>query len=121
MIKLILRLIINAASIWVAAYLIAGITLDTNDLVGVGIVALVFGFANAVIKPIVKFFSFPAIVLSLGLFTILINAALLWGTAALTPALTVQGVIPAIIGSIVIGIVSWVLSLFLDDKDDDDD
>ncbi len=119
MIKLILRLLINAASIWVAAYLIDGITLDVNNIVGVAIVALVFGFANAIIKPIVKFFSFPAIVLSLGLFTILINAALLWGTGAFTSALTVQGAIPAIIGSIIIGIVSWVLSMFLDDKDDD--
>ena len=119
MIKLILRLVINTASIWVAAYFIDGITLDTKNLVGVAIVALVFGFANAVIKPIVKFFSFPAIVLTLGLFTVLINAALLWGTAALTSALTVQGVMPAIIGSIIIGLVSWVLSLFLDDDDDE--
>lgn len=119
MIKLILRLVINAASIWVAAHFIDGITLDINNIVGVIIVALVFGFANAVIKPIVKFFSFPAIVLTLGLFTVIINAALLWGTAALTTALTVQGIGPAIIGSIIIAIVSWVLSLFLDDKDKD--
>ncbi len=119
MIKLILRLLINAASIWVAAHFIDGITLDTNNLVGVAIVALVFGFANAVIKPIVKFFSFPAIVLTLGLFTLLINAALLWGTAAFTSALTVKGIVPAIIGAIIIGIVSWILSLFLDDKDDE--
>ncbi len=119
MIKLILRLLINAASIWVAAHFIDGITLDTNNLVGVAIVALIFGFANAIIKPILKFFSFPFIVLSLGLFTLLINAALLWGTAALTSALSVQGLMPAVFGSIIIGLVSWVLSIFVDDKDDD--
>lgn len=117
--KLLLRLIINAASIWAAAYLIEGITLDTQNLVGVAIVALVFGFTNAILKPIVKFFSFPFIILTLGLFTLLINAGLLWLTGAFTSALTVQGFMPAILGAVVIGIVSWLLSLFLDDKDGD--
>jgi putative membrane protein len=112
--KLIVRLLINAAALWVAAAIVSGIQLS-EDLLQVLIVALIFGVINALIKPVVKILSFPLIIVSLGLFTLVINAALLLLTDWLTPALTIDGLWPALLGAIIISLVSWFLSHFLDD------
>jgi putative membrane protein len=112
--KLIIRLLINAAALWVAAYLVTGIDLD-GSAAAILIVVLVFGLVNAIIKPILKLFSLPAVILTLGLFTLLINAAMLGLTAAVTDALTIDGFLPAILGAIVISIVSAVLSFLVPD------
>lgn len=118
MLKFILvRLLINAVSIWAADWLIEGIRFE-GTLLGMVVVALLFGLINAIIKPIVKFFSFPFIILTLGLFTLVINALMLMLTAALTPILTVDGFIPALLGSVVISIVSLILSWIIDKADD---
>lgn len=117
MIKLILRLLINATAIWVAAELVDGVTLDTDRVGSVLVVALVFGLANALLKPIAKFFSFPMIVLTLGLFTLVINAALLGLTAWATDVFTIAGFFPALWGGVIVSIVSWLLGLFLSDDD----
>ncbi len=110
--KLILRLLINAVALWVAARLISGIVFD-GTLAQMLVVAFVFGLVNAIIRPIVHFFAFPFILLSLGLLTLVINALMLWLTAALTPALQVHGILAALLGSLVISIVSFVLSMVL--------
>lgn len=119
--KLLIRLCINTVSIWVASYLVAGVTLDTTDWVSVAIVAAVFGVVNALIKPILKFLSFPFIIVTLGLFTLLINAGLLALTASWTSALTISGFWPAVWGAIIISFVSWLLGVFVDDSKKDDD
>lgn len=116
MTKLVIRLVINAVALWVAASFIGGIHLS-EDIVSVAIVAAVFGLINAVIKPIVKLFSFPFIILTLGIFTIVINALMLLLTDYFTQSLYVESFMSAIFGSIVISIVSIVLSAFLDDND----
>lgn len=120
MVKLLFRLIINAVAIWAAAYIVEGVTLDMDRLGAVAVVALVFGVVNAVLKPIAKFLSFPAVVLTLGLFTLVINAGLFALTAYVTEALAISGFIPALLGSLIVSFVSWLLGLFLDDDDDDD-
>ena len=118
MMKLIVRLLINAAALWVAAYFVSGIHI-TGGIVSLLLVALVFGVINAIIKPVVKFFSFPFIILTLGLFTLVINALMLLLTAGLTASLSIDGFAPAFFGGIVISVVSILLSLFVhDDKDD---
>ena len=101
--KLILRLVINAAALWAAARYVDGISL-TDDLVGVFIVALIFGLINALLKPIVTVLSVPFILLTLGLFTLVVNALMLYATAGLTDLLYVSGFWAAFWGSIVI---SW--------------
>ncbi len=116
MTKLVIRLVINAVALWAAASFIGGIHLS-EDIVSVAIVAAVFGIINAFIKPIVKLFSFPFIILTLGIFTIIINAAMLLLTDYFTQSLHVESFMSAIFGSIVISIVSIVLSAFLDDED----
>lgn len=118
--NLAIRLLINAAALWVAARFVDGVEL-VGGIGDILIVALVFGAVNALIKPIVKFFSVPFIVLSLGLFTLVINALMLLLAARLTTQLSVSGFMPALIGSIVISIVSFVLSTFLRDDDGDED
>lgn len=119
MIKLLIRLLINAVAIWAAAQLVDGVTLDTDRIGAVLVVALVFGVVNAVLKPIVKFFSFPFIVVTLGIFSLVINAALFGLVAWATDALTVTGFWPALWGSIIVGVVGWLLGLFVDDDDED--
>jgi len=115
--KLLLRLVINAVALWVAAYFINGIHIR-GGILTLAIVALIFGLVNAFIKPVVKFFAFPFILLTLGLFTLVINALMFGLTALLSDNFQVDGIVPAFLGSIVVSVVSVVLSWFLiDDKE----
>lgn len=116
MLKLIVRLIINAVAIWAAAELVDGITL-VEEPVSLALVALIFGLVNALIKPVAVVLGFPFIILTLGLFTLVINAGLLGLTAWLTDALAVAGFWPALWGSLVVSLVSWFLGVFLSDDD----
>ena len=114
MVKLIIRLLVNALAIWLAAQLIDGIEL-TGNLWQALLVALIFGLINAVIKPILVFFSAPLIVVTLGIFTLVLNALLLLLTSWLTDALTVSGFWAALLGALVITAISWGLGLLLGD------
>ena len=118
--NLLIRLLINAGALWAAARWVSGIEL-TSSMTGILVVAFIFGLVNALIRPVVKFLAFPLIFLTLGLATFLINGAMLWLTAQLTPHLSVRGMGAAIIGSVVISVVSWLLSVVLPDGDEDDD
>lgn len=124
--NLILRLAINAAALWVAAALVPGIGFGgegQQQLTTVLVVALIFGIINALIKPIIAFFTCPFYLLTLGLFTFIVNALMLMLTAAIANTLgqpfVVEGFGAALIGSIVVSLVSWVLSIFVHDDDDD--
>ena len=112
--KLLLRLLINAVALWAAASLIDGIHLSINPLELV-VVALVFGLVNAVIKPVVIVLSLPFIVLSLGLATLIINGLMLWLAAGLTAGLAIDGLLAALVGGVVISLVSFALSQLLHD------
>ncbi len=116
--RIIVRILINAAALWVAARLIDDITLS-DDWVTVLFVAAVFGLVNALIRPIVKLIAFPLTLLTLGLFTLVINAGMLQLTDWLTSGLDVVGFWTSVLGGIVISLVSWVLSVFLPDDDHD--
>ena len=114
--KLLIRLLINAAALWAAAEVVNGITLEGGFLT-ILIVALIFGVINAIIRPILTIFSLPFIIVTLGLFIFVINALMLMLTGALTSALTVNGFGAALLGSLIISIVSWFLGIFLNDDD----
>lgn len=114
MVKLLVRLFVNVIAIWLAAQLISGIEL-TGNLWQALIVALVFGIVNAVIKPILQFFSAPLIVITLGIFTLVINALLLLLTSWLTDALTVSSFLAAFLGALIISAISWAVGLILGD------
>lgn len=109
-----IRLIVNAAALSAAAHFIPGIRL-TGSLWDVLLVALVFGLVNALLKPILLLLSLPFIVLSLGLFTFVVNGFMLLITARLSAHLSVSGLGAAIWGSLVISLVSWLLGSLLED------
>ena len=124
-----IKILINGVALWVAAWLVVGIHLaDDNQplgkrLVAVLLVAAVFGVINAVIKPVAKFFSFPFIVLTLGLFTIVVNALMLqltsWVAGGLNLAFHVDHFFwDALIGAVIISVVSVVLGIVLPDSRD---
>ncbi|WP_067674657.1 phage holin family protein [Nocardia miyunensis] len=121
---LLLRLIINAVAIWLASVLVGNIELispasqgTTGKVIVVLIVAIIFGLVNALVKPIVKLLSLPLVIVTLGLFLLIINALMLWLTAAITSTteygLRVHGVFAAIFGAIIITVVNWVLGIFV--------
>ena len=114
--KLLIRLLINAAALYAAAELVGGISLE-GSFGTILIVALIFGVINAIVRPILTIFSLPFIVVTLGLFLLVINALMLMLTASLSSALYVEGFGAALLGSLVITIVSWFLGVFL--KDDE--
>ncbi len=111
---LLLRWIINAIALAIAATLVSGIHVDGGWLV-LALVALIFGLVNALIRPVVTLLTCPLIILTLGLFTLVINAVMLllasWIAGLLGIGFTVDGFGPAFWGGLVISIVSFVLSL----------
>ncbi|MFF2039622.1 phage holin family protein [Kitasatospora sp. NPDC058170] len=119
----VIKTLINAAAIWVAAWIVTGITLVGDDWqhksLTVIAVALVFGVVNWLIKPVVKLFSLPLFVLTLGLFTFVVNALMLLLTSWLSDKLDLNFEVDdfwsALFGALIISLVSWGLSLALDD------
>jgi len=119
MIKFFVRWAINALALWVAILVVPGIDFD-GDWTGLLWLALIIGLLNALVRPLLKFLTCPLILLTLGLFTIVINTILLMLTSsigqALNLGLSVDGFWPALLGSIVISIVSVIMSLILRDE-----
>ena len=111
--SLILRVMVNALSIVIAVRLVDGLTF-AGEWWKMIIVGGVFGVVNAVIKPVVQFFTIPFIILTLGLFTLIINALMLALTASLSDTFHlgfhIRGFWPAFWGAIIVSIVSMLLS-----------
>lgn len=120
------RLVIIAIAIWAAASWNGGITVDSNDrgtwgAIGIYLlVALVFTLINMYVKPLVMLLSLPLLILTLGLFYLVINAGMLllasWVSTQLGWGLDVNGFWTAVAGSIIISIVSMLLSFVIPDK-----
>lgn len=119
--RFVLRLLINAAALWAAVTLVPGLSFDGGPLALLG-VALVFGVLNAVVRPVLKIVTCPMLVLTLGLFTFVLNAVVLWMTAALSEMLGLRFqaplFLPAFLGALVISVVSLLLSWILPDEKD---
>jgi len=117
--KLLIRWIIVAIALVVAVWLIPGIRIeDTNAWIAVGVMAVILGLVNAIIRPILAFLSCGCIVATMGLFMLVINALTLWlsswiAVEWLNIGFYVDGFWPALWGGIIVSIVSFVLSLFL--------
>ena len=113
---LLLRLLVTSLALWVAVELVSGIAFTGKPLALVG-VALVFGAVNAVLKPILTILTCPLILLTLGFFTLILNAILLLATSSLSQSLglgfVVDGFWPAFWGGLLIGIASNVLMAIL--------
>ena len=113
-----IRLLVNAAALWVATRLVPGVSFDGGALPFLG-VALVFGVVNAFIRPVLKLLTFPLILVTLGLFALVVNGLMLWLTSSLSASLGlgfhVSGFWAAFWGAIVVSLTSLVLSLFIRD------
>jgi putative membrane protein len=111
-----LRLLINAAALWVAIQLVDGIE-HRGSWWSLLFVALVFGLLNASIRPLLKLLSLPIIILTLGLFIFVINALMLlltgWVSGQLNLGFYVNGFWDAFFGGLIISVVSFLLSLFM--------
>ena len=119
MTRLILRWAINAVALWVAITFIPGIHAQGGWISLLGL-ALIFGFVNALFRPLLKFLTCPLIILTLGLFILLINTLLFWLSGLIGQyfgiGFTVDGFWPAFFGSLVVSIVSMGLTLFVKDE-----
>ena len=126
MVAFLLRAALTGLALWIVTLVVSGIDFVGGDttLQRIGIilvVAVIFGFVNAIIKPIVQFISIPLYILTLGLFHVVINALMLWITSWITENTTHWGLYindfwwTAIWAAIVLSIVSWALSLIVGD------
>jgi putative membrane protein len=116
--KFLIRILITAIALWVSTRLVSGITYQGGWL-GLAGVALVFGLVNSIVRPILSFLAFPLLIVTLGLFTFVLNAVMLMLTSALSSRLGIDfhvaGFWAAFWGAIVVGIVSFLLSILLPD------
>ena len=119
--KLLIRWLIIAVSVFITVWLLPGIRIEgSNAFFTVAVVAVILGFMNAVIRPILAFLSCGFIIATLGLFMLVVNALTLWLTAWVSQLLGIQfyvdGFWSALFGSIIISVISFVLSLILTDE-----
>lgn len=110
------RWLVNAAALWVATRIIPGVTYVGGWVPFLG-VALIFGVVNAFIRPVAKLLTFPLIIVTLGIFSLVVNGLMLWLTSALADALSlgfhVRGFWAAFFGALVVSIVSTLLSMLI--------
>lgn len=125
MTNFVVKTLANAAALAVAIWLLSGITLDDGSSTGrrvltLILVALVFGLVNLLVKPLVKLLSLPLFILTLGLFTLVVNALMLlltsWLASKLDLSFHVDGFWTALLGGLIISIVSWAMNMVLPDK-----
>jgi putative membrane protein len=113
-----IRVIINAIGIALLARILPGIHVTNNDLGTLLIIGLVFGIVNALLKPLLLVLTCPAVILTLGLFVLVINGIMLLVTASLVPdRFQVDGLGWAIIGGIIMSVISLVLESALGVRD----
>jgi putative membrane protein len=114
MIGFILRGVIAALGLWLATRVLSGISINSaTTLVFAG---LLLGVVNAVIRPITIFLTLPMTIVTLGLFLLVINAAMLGLVALFLPGFQIDGFWTALLGSIIVSLVSWVGSWFVGPK-----
>lgn len=126
--RFLIKIAVNAVALWVAAWLLSGISFGEgkfgSKFATIILVAIVFGLVNAVVKPIAKLLSFPFIILSLGLFTFIVNAFMLQLTEWIADPLGLSFTIAhffwdAVLGALIITVVSMILHWVIPDDDDE--
>lgn len=124
--RLILRLLANAAALAAATWLLTGISLldasPERKIMTLLIVALIFGVLNAIVKPVFKLVTTPVVLLTLGLFLVVINACMLlltsWVSTQVGLGWHVDGFLTSVVGSIIVSVVSFFLNAFVPDRDE---
>ena len=108
----IIHLIINMVAILIISYLFPRM-IRVDGFLAALVAAFLLGIINTILRPILVFLTFPITMVTLGLFLLVINGLMLWLVSALVRGFHVSGFWGAVLGSILISIVSWILSRFL--------
>lgn len=108
---IILRVLVNVLGLWLATALVSGITAQTNGALVWAAISL--GLVNAFVRPLVVFLTLPVTLLTLGLFLLFVNAAMLNLAAWFVDGFDVVGVIDALFGAIIVSVISWASSAFI--------
>ena len=125
-VQILIKVVVNAVAIWVATAVVPGVEVTGGGtgrtIVTLLILGILFGLVNAVIKPIVKFFSFPFYIITLGLFALIVNALMLEILVWLSDQLNISFSIDhffwdAVLAAVVVTVVGWILNLVLPDED----
>ena len=115
--RLLIRWIVNAVALWVAIQIVPGLNYVSESSLSLLIIALIFGLVNALVRPILVLLTCPLIVLTLGLFVLVINAIMLsitvWLSGIFDLGLTSESFISTLLGALVISIVSGVINLLV--------
>lgn len=111
---LILRLFINTGALLLLPYVISGIQVES--FYTALIAALILGFLNAVIRPIVLLLTLPISILTLGFFALVVNGLFFWFVASFVQGFNVSGFWPAFLGALVMSVVSWLTNQLLEAK-----
>jgi len=121
--KLVIRWLINAIALYLAVLIVPGITVEGDAWVVFSVMAIILALVNAIIRPILKLLSCGFIIITLGLFTFVINAGILWLSSIIAQdwfsvGFYIDNFWSAILGAIIVSVVSLILSHFLkDDKE----
>ena len=103
--RFLLQALVSALGLWLAATIVPGITVN-----GIGtliLAAVLLGVANAVVRPILVFITFPITLITFGLFLLVVNAVVLGLVALLLPGFSIAGFWPAVLGALLVSLVSW--------------
>lgn len=111
MIKIILKWLALAAAVLAAAYLVPGITVASFKVAL--LVAIVLGFINIFVKPILGILTLPINFLSLGIFGLILNVLLFWAITLIVPGFAIAGFLPALLGSLVVSFIMWIVGMVL--------
>lgn len=115
MLRFIVQALVTAAGLWLSAYLVPGVSFaSTGSLIAA---AVILGLVNAVVRPVLVVLTFPITVMTLGLFLLVVNAAMIGLTSMFLGGFTVDGLWAGIGAAIVTGVVSWIAGAFIGGKD----
>jgi putative membrane protein len=107
MVKILLRILITAAALFLIAQYVPGITIESAYTAIV--VALVWGLLGVTLRPILHLLTLPINIITLGLFSFIVNALLFWLLSTIIAGFHVAGFVPALVGSVLLAAVSWAL------------
>lgn len=108
---LLLRWLANALTLILVAYLVPGF--EVSGFYAALVTALALGLVNAIIRPVILFFTLPINILTLGLFTLVVNAFLIWLVSTFIEGFEVIGFMPALIGAVILWFVSLITNFIL--------
>ena len=119
--KLLLRWIVTSFALFVAAWVVPGIRVEGSAWTTFAVMAVVLGLVNAIVRPILKLLACPLVILTLGLFLLVINGITLWlaseiATSVLNVGFRIDGFVPAFLGALIVSVVSAVLNIVLRDE-----